>query len=51
MQYSWSIMSESDYHAVREYGVLSGVSVPKRVEVDARQSGLLDTAAEGPRDR
>jgi hypothetical protein len=29
MQYSWSIMSDADYHNVREFGVVTGVRVPK----------------------
>ena len=29
LQYSWSIMGDADYHAVREFGVLTGVNVPK----------------------
>ena len=30
LQYSWSIMSDVDYHAASEFGLLSGVNVPQR---------------------
>ena len=30
LQYSWSIMGSCDYHAIDEFGVVTGVSVPRR---------------------
>jgi lysophospholipase L1-like esterase len=29
MQYSWAVMSDADYHNAREFGVVTGVKVPK----------------------
>jgi hypothetical protein len=29
MQYSWAVMGDDDYHNVREFGVVTGVKVPK----------------------
>jgi len=30
LQYSWSIMSGNDYHAELEFGIVTGISVPRR---------------------
>jgi len=32
LQYSWSIMSGDDYHAAREFGLVTGVNVPRRAD-------------------
>lgn len=32
MQYSWSIMTGDDYHAAREFGLVTGVNVPRRAD-------------------
>ncbi|MBL7039364.1 MAG: hypothetical protein ISR77_12095 [Pirellulaceae bacterium] len=32
MQYSWSIMTGDDYHAAREFGIVTGVNVPRRAD-------------------
>ena len=32
LQYSWSIMNGDDYHAAREFGLVTGVNVPRRVD-------------------
>lgn len=32
LQYSWSIMSGDDYHAVREFGLVTGINVPRRAD-------------------
>jgi hypothetical protein len=32
LMYSWSIMGEADYHATSEFGVLTGIDIPKRAD-------------------
>ncbi len=41
LQYSWSIMTDADYHAAGEFGVVYGVNVPRRDDgvTRAREGG------------
>ncbi len=32
LQYSWSVMTEADYHADTEFGVVTGINVPRRAD-------------------
>jgi len=32
LMYAWSIMSQPDYHATAEFGVVTGIDVPKRAD-------------------
>jgi lysophospholipase L1-like esterase len=32
LMYSWALMTEADYHASQEFGVVSGINVPRRAD-------------------